>query len=206
MDIKENLTLVNFTKGKNKKNKYIVIHYTAGDGDTAYNNSKYFKNEYRGSSAHYFVDNEEIVRSVKDSDIAWHCGSNSYKHLECRNNNSIGIEMCSRKDDNGKYYVDDKTIENTIYLIRYLMKQYSISIDFVIRHYDVTGKICPKPFIDEEKWSNFKNMINNSKDKKIDEALEKINSKVNINTEYWNEKTKNVEYLDELFVKISEVI
>ena len=47
--------------------------------------------------------------------VAWHCGSmNGYKHKYCRNTNSIGIEMCSRKDKNGKYYIKEETIVSAI--------------------------------------------------------------------------------------------
>ena len=47
--------------------------------------------------------------------VAWHCGSmNGYKHKYCRNTNSIGIEMCSRKDKNGKFYIKEKTVKYII--------------------------------------------------------------------------------------------
>jgi len=122
--------------------KYIVIHYTANDGDTAENNGEYFKNNVIETSAHYFVDSDSIVRSVPDEYIAWHCGAKTYEHHECRNANSIGIEIC---DDvkNGIIYPSAKTIANTLDLVEWLMKKYSIPKANVIRHYDVTGKFCP---------------------------------------------------------------
>ena len=58
--------------------KYIVIHYTANDGDTALSNAKYFANGSRGASAHYFVDSKNIVQSVKDDYVAWAVGGNKY--------------------------------------------------------------------------------------------------------------------------------
>lgn len=122
--------------------KYLVIHYTANDGDTDENNGKYFKNNVVQSSAHYFVDDDSITQSVPDNYVAWHCGAKTYKHKDCRNSNSIGIELC---DDvkNGVIYPSAKTIENAIELVEYLMKKYSIPKANVIRHYDVTGKLCP---------------------------------------------------------------
>lgn len=78
MEIKEKLTKVNYNKGKNKVNKYIVIHYV-GAASTALNNANYFENVNRNASANYFVDDNEIYRVVKDEDIAWHCGD-TYKN------------------------------------------------------------------------------------------------------------------------------
>ena len=77
---------------------YLVIHFTANDGDTAKNNADYFARAEISTSAHYFVDENEVWQSVRDADIAWHCGTRGvYFHPYCRNANSIGIELCSRK-------------------------------------------------------------------------------------------------------------
>ena len=158
MKINEGLTKINFTdKNSTARIKYIVIHYTGNNGDTAQNNIRYFQSDYRGASAHYFVDEKEIWRSVTDEDIAWHCGAKSYRHPSCRNSNSIGIEMCSRKDKQGKYYFKPEVILSTIELTKELMQKYKIPIENVIRHHDVTGKICPEPFVRENKqWLDFK--------------------------------------------------
>lgn len=123
--------------------KYIVIHYTANDGDTDEGNGNYFKNNDIDTSAHYFVDDDSVTQSVPDNYVAWHCGTKyTYKHKECRNANSIGVEIC---DDikNGVVYPSQKTIDNTLELVRGLMKKYNIPKSNVIRHYDVTGKLCP---------------------------------------------------------------
>lgn len=122
--------------------KYIVIHYTANDGDTAENNGTYFKNNAIETSAHYFVDSDSIVQSVPDDCVAWHCGALAYRHPECRNANSIGIEICDDVKD-GIIYPSAKTITNVLKLVEWLMKKYSIKKENVIRHYDVTGKLCP---------------------------------------------------------------
>ena len=122
--------------------RYIVVHYTGNDGDTDENNGKYFRNNIIGASAHYFVDDDSITQTVPDNYIAWHCGAKKYKHAHCRNANSIGVELC---DDvrNGVIYPSGKTIENALELVEHLMQKYSIPKDNVIRHYDVTGKLCP---------------------------------------------------------------
>ncbi len=150
----------NYTKGRKQSIEYIVVHYTANDGDTARNNGNYFSQPNRNASAHYFVDENEIIQSVKDTDTAWHCGAKSYKHELCRNDNSIGIEMCSEKDNNGQYYINQATQNRTIRLIKVLMKQYNIPIENVLRHYDVTGKLCPEPFVrNQVQWLDFKQKL-----------------------------------------------
>ena len=161
MTIQKNLTTRNFTdKNDSSRIKYIVIHYTGNDGDTAYNNTKYFKTEYRGASAHYFVDETSIWQSVLDEDVAWHCGTTgTYYHKECRNTNSIGIELCSKKK-NGKYYIPEETIARAVELIHYLRQLYNIPMENILRHYDVTHKNCPAPFVEEKaQWDNFLSQI-----------------------------------------------
>ena len=147
----------NFTTGRTQSIMYIVIHYTANDGDTAKNNVDYYARESLKASAHYFVDEKEVWQSVKESDTAYHCGANSYKHKECRNSNSIGIELCSRQYEDGTYYIKPETVANGIKLTKELMAKYNIPEENVIRHYDVTGKICPAPMVkDEKQWESFK--------------------------------------------------
>ena len=159
MNIGRNISLYNYSTKTNKQNKYIVIHYV-GAVSTAKNNADYFATAYRGASAHYFVDETSIWQSVEDYNIAWHCGATTYKHPDCRNNNSIGIEMCVKKDDSGKWYFEEDTVKNTVELVKSLMEKYNIPIDRVIRHYDVTGKNCPAPYVDNPKeWDKFKSRL-----------------------------------------------
>lgn len=153
----------NFCSGRTQNIKYIVIHYTANDGDTAKNNVDYYARASLKASAHYFVDENEIWQSVKEGDTAYHCGANTYKHKECRNANSIGIELCSRQYSDGEYYIKTETVENAIALIKELMVKYNIPIENVIRHYDVTGKTCPAPMVlNPALWDDFKSMLTTS--------------------------------------------
>lgn len=169
LKIQENLNTINCYAANRTKIQYIVVHYTANTGTsaTAYGNTVYFKT-YRAASAHYFVDNTDIWRCVADKDIAWHCGGGLQGtgphpfYGKCTNDNSIGVELVSRSDAAGKnYYIPDQTISNGAELVRYLMKKYNVPISNVIRHYDVTAKMCPLPMINENeyKWTNFKNMV-----------------------------------------------
>lgn len=157
MVINKLLTTKNYENTNNTgRIKYIVIHYVGATGG-AKANCKYFKSTYRGSSAHYFVGHSgEIWQCVEDADVAWHCGAKSYKHSTCRNSNSIGIEMCVKKNKNG-WYFEQATIDATIELVKELMKKYNIPAANVIRHYDVTEKICPEPYVrDTAAWNDFK--------------------------------------------------
>jgi N-acetylmuramoyl-L-alanine amidase CwlA len=140
--------------------KFIVIHYTGNDCDTDSANVKYFQSPNRGASAHYFVDDDSITQSVPDNYIAWHCGtSGTYYHKICRNANSIGVEMCDTIKD-GTHNLSKKTRANVIELIRTLMDKYNIPIQNVVRHYDVTHKLCPAYFVnDSDAWTAFKNEI-----------------------------------------------
>ena len=162
----------NYRSYRKQSIKYIVLHYTAGVGDTDEGNGIYFAGRDTGdTSAHYFVDEDSITQSVQDNACAFHCGGTSYRHAECRNDNAIGIEMCSDKDVNGNYIITPATVNNAVELTKYLMDKYSVPIDRVIRHYDVTGKNCPAPWVqDESQWTAFKTRLVEGV---IDLALEK---------------------------------
>lgn len=157
MEVNRLLTTVNYKAGNGKQNKYIVIHYVGATGG-AEANCKYFYSTYRGASAHYFVGHKgEVWQCVKDSDIAWHCGATTYKHPYCRNDNSIGIELCCKKKLDGTFYFEEETVKAAIELTKELMKLYNIPVSNVIRHYDVSGKVCPEPFVrDTAAWNTFK--------------------------------------------------
>lgn len=148
--------------------KYLVVHYTGNDGDTDEANANYF-NSYRGVSAHYFVDDDSITQSVPDEHEAWAVGGTKYPSCsqtgggkfygKCTNRNSISVELCDTKRD-GKYGFTEKTMANTAELCRLLMKKYNIPAENIIRHFDVTGKNCPAPFVNDEKaWKTFKEKI-----------------------------------------------
>lgn len=148
------ITKINKTVRNDKKNEWLVIHYVGAES-TAENNAKYFSSAYRGASAHYFVDDTSIWQCVEDKDEAWHVGAKKYFN-GARNSNSIGIEMCCRKDKNGKWYITDDTVENTLYLAKIICQKYSIPISNVATHYQTTHKICPEPWIREPaRWQEF---------------------------------------------------
>lgn len=161
----------NFRVGRTQPVRYIVMHYTANNGDTAKNNCDYY-HRVGGlqASAHYFCDEHGAMQSVREGDTAWHCGARAYWHPECRNANSIGIEMCSRKRADGSYYIKPETVANAAALAKDIMQRYGIDADHVLRHYDVTGKRCPMPWVDDPaQWAAFKDMLTSENTTTVEE-------------------------------------
>lgn len=116
--------------------------------------------ENRQASSDFVVDDSTILQLNPDLNkyYTWHCGDkkNSYSkggslNGKCLNSNSIGIEICSNlkkgadasKPNHEGWYYTEATLNNVVKLVKYLMKEYNIPIDRVVRHYDVTGKLCP---------------------------------------------------------------
>lgn len=134
--------------------KYIVVHYTANDGDHDESNAKYFQGANRNASAHYFVDDDSVTQSVPDNYVAWSVGGNKYNNKGGRlykvatNSNTLNIELCDTVKD-GSVIASAQTIENAAALIAFKMLQYGIDADHIIRHYDVNGKPCPKYWVGE---------------------------------------------------------
>ena len=141
--------------------KWIVIHWTAntrkGAGATAH--KRYLDGASRLGSAHYYVDDREIVQTIGDSYIAWSVGDNQGhgRYLNgCTNANSVSVEMCVNQDADL-----DKTYKNVLELTKNLMKKFGIDAEHVCRHYDVSRKDCPHNFRADnwKKWRIFKEQI-----------------------------------------------
>lgn len=149
----------NYGGKRTQKIEWIVMHYTANDGDSDESNGRYFSKKLKDPvSAHYFVDDDSITRSVPDDFVAYHCGARTYKHPSCRNANSIGVELCDAKRD-GRVMATDKTIANAAELVYQLCKQYKIPYDHIIRHYDVTGKLCPAYWVKGDGLAKFRRQV-----------------------------------------------
>jgi N-acetylmuramoyl-L-alanine amidase CwlA len=152
----------------------IVFHYTANTGSSAsaLGNARYFANgsEGRAASAHYCVDEKNIVYECVPLDtVAWSVGdgrSGKYGNL-VNNYNSVSIEMVSHTDASGAYYIPKATQENAARLYQMLLKKLP-GVQYAVRHYDVSGKLCPLPMIAENKWKEFQKLL-----KEVDEVVEK---------------------------------
>lgn len=134
--------------------QYIVIHYTANPGSSAQNNRDYFENlkdtQQTYASAQFVIGLEgEIIQCVPCDEMAY-C-SNSLNEI------CISIEMC-HPDEWGNF--NDATYNNCVYLVAHLMNYYHMDMDQLIRHYDVTGKNCPRYFVEhEDRWEVFKGFV-----------------------------------------------
>lgn len=129
----------------------IVVHYTANPGTTAENNRSYFEGLATSgetyTSSHFVIGLEgEVVQCIPLTEIAY--ASNE------RNSDTISIECC-HEDETGEF--NEQTYATLVHLTAYLMGQYDLEIDDVIRHYDVSGKNCPKYYVEhEDAWEQFK--------------------------------------------------
>lgn len=129
----------------------IVIHYTANPGTTAAQNRSYFQNlkdtKETYASSHFVVGIDgEIIQCIPCNEVAY--ASND------RNEDTVSIEGCI-PDESGKFL--DETYQALIKLTAWLMGRYDLSVEAVIRHYDVTGKSCPKYFVENEAaWEQFR--------------------------------------------------
>lgn len=134
--------------------KGVVVHYTANPGSTAKNNRDYFENlkdkQTTSVSSHFIIGLKgEIIQCVPLNEIAY--ASNN------RNKDTISIECC-HPDESGKF--NTSTYQSLQKLVKSLMETYHLDTEDIIRHYDVTGKICPKYFVDYPKeWTKFKNSL-----------------------------------------------
>ena len=132
----------------------IVVHYTANPGTTAKQNRNYFAGLADGSgtsaSSHFIIDTDgTILQCVPMSEIAY--ASND------RNHDTLSIECC-HEDESGKF--TKETYQSLVKLTAWLCDTYGLETDQVIRHYDVTGKLCPKYYVEhEDKWDTLKKDI-----------------------------------------------
>ncbi len=140
--------------------KGIVVHYTANPGSTAQENRDYFNglqySHETEASSNFIIGLEgEIIQCVPTWEVAY--ASND------RNCDTVSIECC-HPDESGKF--TDKTYRSLVQLTAWLCVKFGLGPEDVIRHYDVTGKICPKYFVeDEEAWEKFRTDVGNAIDK-----------------------------------------
>lgn len=137
--------------GKTITPKAVVVHWTANTnaGADAVANRNYFNNSGVYASTQYIVDDHQVVQCLPEDEMAYHVGARSYKKAALEklssypNDCTIGIEMCVNKD--GDF---EKMYKNTVALVADILRRYNWGIDRIWRHYDITGKDCPRYFVD----------------------------------------------------------
>ena len=137
----------------------IVVHYVGNPDTTAQNNRDYFNKASTTVSSHFIIGLEgEIIQCVPLDEK-----SAATNH---RNKDTISIEVC-HPDASGKY--SDATYTSLIKLISFLCEEFSLDETDVIRHYDVTGKICPKYYVEHpDAWEELKEDIKESLNEEVD--------------------------------------
>jgi len=132
----------------------IVIHYIGNPGTTAMQNRNYFANlsatgERHASSNFIVCLDGTVVQCVPVDEIA-------YASVD-RNIDTVSIELC-HPDETGSF--TDETLSSAVRLAAWLCARYGITGDDIIRHYDITGKECPKYFVEnEDEWEAFKDAV-----------------------------------------------
>lgn len=151
---------VHVTKSPGRTIKYLAIHYTAG-GSSAKGRARAIKNvfEKRQASADFAVDDFEMVQFNPDikNYYCWAVGDKKTTSeggatvKDGKNSNTISIEICSNlkkgtsasKPNHDGWYFTDEVLNNAVKLSKILMNKFNIPIDNVVRHYDISGKLCP---------------------------------------------------------------
>lgn len=178
------------------------MHWVGNAGSTALANRNYFenlKNTHKTSaSSHYIIGLEgEIVRCIPENEVAFHSGSYSM------NRQSIGIENC-HPDWEGKF--SDDTYNSLVELCADICNRYELDVESsIIRHYDVTGKNCPKYYVENEaEWNKFKRDVANKCEQEINTEIEENNNKESEEemTIYKNGSTRETIYADTDLTKI----
>ena len=176
MEIKK-CTSTHYTRTRNAKIKYLVMHYTGSthsEPGTAVDTAKYFANATRPASADFICDDKYAVQY--NPDIKGRCcyavggtgNPKKYKmstsvggrlYGKVTNDNSISIEMRSSKvnrksvkDSDTDWYITDETINTSAKLAAYLLKKYDIPFSNMVMHHETSyyGKLCPLPFSQKE--------------------------------------------------------
>jgi N-acetylmuramoyl-L-alanine amidase len=132
--------------------QYITIHSTGNTKSTARNERDWLTNPTNGRQAswHICVDEKEAIEAIPLNEVAWHAGDGRGPG----NMSSISIEICESGDRH-------KTLQNAAELVAKILKERGWGIDRLMRHFDWSGKICPRIMADAywAGWENFRNEV-----------------------------------------------
>lgn len=148
--------------------KGIIIHWTANPGATALNHYNYFNNGGGGryASAQIFIDSKDSLAIIPLNEVAYAANETGKSKVAKFNGNygytngnangcTISVEMCVEKDG-----TISKTVEaRTVQVVAELCDKYGLTEKDVYRHYDITNKSCPTPFIGNVRFALFKSKV-----------------------------------------------
>lgn len=171
--------------------EWVVVHYTGVADVGARQIARNMAKKGAKTSTHYVVDPTGCYKVAPESKATWHVGNGKpnalyvgcthaerwYKTIDPHNEflgnrNSIGIELCVRKADphsksvgDQDWFFEPQTLDHAVLLIADICLRLQIPVSHVARHYDCTGKPCPRPFVTmaqdgsdrsrDEAWRNF---------------------------------------------------
>ena len=192
---------VHISKAPNREIKYLAIHFTAGSSSKA-GSAKSVKHvfEQRKASADFCVDDRDMVQFNPDlhNYYCWAVGdkkaigsNGGQLYGIATNRNTISIEVCSTcipatstavsHSNHDGWSFTDAAINNAVKLSKILMKKFNIDKDHVVRHYDISGKLCPGIL----GWNNAEEVYDKNTGKRISGAVnnskewEKFKEKLN---------------------------
>ena len=192
---------VHISKAPNREIKYLAIHFTAGSSSKA-GSAKSVKHvfEQRKASADFCVDDRDMVQFNPDlhNYYCWAVGdkkaigsNGGQLYGIATNRNTISIEICSTcipatstavsHSNHDGWSFTDAAINNAVKLSKILMKKFNIDKDHVVRHYDISGKLCPGIL----GWNNAEEVYDKNTGKRISGAInnskewEKFKEKLN---------------------------
>ena len=159
----------------------IVVHYVGANNQKPEQTVNYFESLKEGkneiyASAHYVVGQDgKVIQCIPNDEVAYHCGALKYKEGiqeklgSYPNYTTIGIEMCH--DEKG---FSEETLKSASNLCSQLLMEYKLDVGDLYRHFDITSKLCPKFFVeDESQWVAFKYRVSERLD-----ALKELNMSV----------------------------
>ena len=139
----------------------VVLHWTGNAGAGIDEHRRWFnsiRNSGSYASYHYMVDTERVVQLIPEDEIAYHAGPSGHTQDWVReklgglpNWRTIGVSMAHQSDKD----VEEATVRQAKLLIADIMCRHGLNTDVVLRHYDCTGKACPRPFLDRVEWGSF---------------------------------------------------
>ncbi len=131
----------------------LVVHYVANPGTSAQANRNYFASEDTDTSSHFIVGLQgEVIQCIPLDEK-----SSASNH---RNRDTVSIEVC-HPDETGEFSPETK--KSLVELLAWLCEKFGLDKDHIIRHYDVTGKMCPLYYVEhEDDWEELKNSVESS--------------------------------------------
>lgn len=145
----------------------LVIHTTGNPSSTAVNERAWLTNpsNTRTASYHIVIDDKQAIECLPLSENAWHAGDGS--GAKSGNRRGIGIEICE--------WNYNQSLENAVELVVSMLKERNWGTDRLRRHYDFSGKNCPRMMNMDGKWTGWYDFL-----RAVESRLTAINNK-NVN-------------------------